>query len=124
MEIEPGPVRSLPNVPTYETETGARTALLSRMAIVVTVVLGQLFALTVALEESLLDHDDKAWMLAAFSLLSFVVVLVLTRVDPAPRARRRQRGDGVPLMGTYVSHPIVEDVTPADPDPGGSTAGR
>ncbi|MBK5221714.1 MAG: hypothetical protein JJE52_02320 [Acidimicrobiia bacterium] len=107
MEVEPRPVRALPNVPTLETEQGARTALLSRLAIVVTVVLGQLFALTVALEESLLDRDAEAWMLAGFSIVSFAVVLVLTRVDPAPRARRRQ-GHGTPLMPTYVSRPIEE----------------
>src|SRR3546814_7548446 len=77
------------------------------MVIVATVVLGQLFALTVALEASLVDHDKEAWLLAGFSLVSFAVVLVLTRVEPPPRASRLP-GRASNEAGSYVARPIDE----------------
>ncbi|HZJ26273.1 MAG TPA: hypothetical protein VFF40_04550 [Acidimicrobiia bacterium] len=88
MATTPRAVRPLPSSPALDREPGAETGLVTRIVIVATAVLGQLFALTVGLEESLLDHDAKAWLLAGFSVVSFVVVIVLTRVDPPPRARR------------------------------------
>lgn len=103
----PRPVRALPNVPAVDTEAGSRSALTTRIVIVATIVLGQLFALTVALEAKLLDRDGEAWLLAGFSILSFVVALVLTRVDPAPRARRFS-GPGSPDQRTYISNPLEE----------------
>lgn len=107
MAVTPRPIRALPNAPAQDSEEGAETALVSRIVIVATIVLGQLFALTVALESSLLDHDAEAWLLAGFSLVSFAVVLVLTRVDPPPRARRLLGQDSAGAGG-YVSRPITE----------------
>jgi hypothetical protein len=88
-----------------DAERGVATGLVTRIVIVATIVLGQLFALTVALEASLLDHDGQAWLLAAFSLVSFAVVIVLTRVDPPPRARDTAR-DATADDGRYVARPI------------------
>lgn len=110
MAVTPRPVRALPSTPAQDTEAGARTALATRIVIGATIVLGQLFAIVVALEASLLDHDKEAWLLAGFSVVSFVVMLVVTRVDPPPRSRRLL-GQDSPGIGTYVSRPITEDVT-------------
>jgi hypothetical protein len=101
----PRPVRPLPSTPADDLEPGAASGLVARIVIVASIVLGQLFALTVALEASLLDHDGQAWLLAGFSLVSFAVVLVLTQVDPASR-RRRLRGHAATAEGTYVSTPV------------------
>ena len=78
----PRPVRPLPGSVTEETERGAVAAEVARIAIVTTIVLGQLWAVTVALEAYLLDERTEAWMLAAFSVLSFAVAFWLTVVRP------------------------------------------
>jgi len=91
MRSEPPPPRPLPDVPTVDTEEGARTALVTRIIIVVTVVLGQLWALTVALEAHLSGRTAQAWWLALFSLVSFAVVAALVFLEPAPRSRPRWR---------------------------------
>jgi hypothetical protein len=92
MAYPPRPVRPLPGAPAEDTEEGARTGLVARIIIVGTIVLGQLWALTVALEAHLLGEEGPPWWLAAFSLVSFAVVLVLVRLDPAPRGSRRRPG--------------------------------
>ena len=81
------PPRPLPGTPTVETEEGARTALVTRIIIVVTVVLGQLWALTAALEAHLSGHARQAWGLALFSIASFAVVAALVLLEPASRSR-------------------------------------
>jgi cytochrome bd-type quinol oxidase subunit 2 len=91
MSSEPPPPRPLPSVPAVETEEGARTALVTRIIIVVTVVLGQLWALTVALEAHLSGHTTQAWWLALFSLVSFAIVAALVFLEPAARSRPRGR---------------------------------
>lgn len=63
--------------------------MVTRIIIVLTIVLGQLWALTVGLEAYLLGHTDQAWLSAGFSIVSFVVALVLVRLDPPPRTRQR-----------------------------------
>lgn len=87
----PPPPRPLPGQPALETEEGARTALVTRIIIVVTVLLGQLWALTVALEAYLSDHRAEAWWLALFSIVSFAVAAALVFLEPAPRSRPRGR---------------------------------
>lgn len=86
MSYSPRPVRPLPNAPSQDTEEGARTGLTTRIIIVLTVVLGQLWALTVALEAYLSGEPGHAWLLAGFSVLSFVVCVALIRAEPAPRS--------------------------------------
>ena len=88
-DVPQPPPRPLPGRPSVETEEGARTALITRIIIVVTVVLGQLWALTVALEAHLSDHTSQAWWLALFSIVSFAVVAALVFLEPAPRSRPR-----------------------------------
>ena len=90
-EPSPPAPRPLPGVPTVDTEEGARTALVTRIIIVVTVVLGQLWALTVALEAHLSGHRAQAWWLAGFSIVSFAIVAALVLLEPAPRSRPRGR---------------------------------
>ena len=82
------PTRTLPASPAGDTDEGVRAALTTRIVIVLTVILGQLWALTVGLEAYLEDHTGQAWLLAAFSVVSFVATLALVRVEPPPRARR------------------------------------
>lgn len=79
---QPRPVRALPGAVTEETEQGALAAEVARIVIVTTIVLGQLWAITVALEAYLLDEVAQAWWLAGFSVASFVVALWLTVVRP------------------------------------------
>lgn len=100
-----GPVRPLPNRHSEDLESGVETGLVTRIIIVATIVLGQLWALTVALEASLLDFDGQAWVLAGFSIVSFVVVMILSRFD-TPRRGRRTRTRTLPERRTYVSRPI------------------
>ena len=88
----PWPIRPLPGAPAEDTETNARSGLVTRIIIALTIVLGQLWALTVALEAYLLGHTDQAWLLAGFSLLSFAAVLLLVVVEPAQRSGRRRPG--------------------------------
>ena len=112
---QPRPVRPLPGRVAEETETGAVAAEVARTLIVLTVVLGQLWAITVALEAYLLDHRAEAWWLAAFSVLSFVVVLWLTVVRP-------RRGTGRPPppapgpdgRATYRAEPVPRRSPGAD----------
>lgn len=108
MSDGPRPMRALPSTPAPETESGVITGLVTRIVIVLTVVLGQLWALTVALEESLLDRDREAWWLAGFSIVSFIVVIVLTRIDPPPRDSRRSR-EFEREKGLYVSRPATRE---------------
>lgn len=91
MATPPRPIRSLPAAPALDTDEGVRTGLVTRIIIVLTIVLGQLWALTVGLEAYLLGHTDQAWLLAGFSIVSFVVVLALVRLDPPPRGPRAPR---------------------------------
>lgn len=85
----PRPLRTLPAAPARDSDEGARTAVTTRIIIVLTIVLGQLWALTVGLEAYLLGHTGQAWLLAGFSIISFVVALVLVRLDLPQRLRHR-----------------------------------
>lgn len=88
MARPPRPIRPLPPGPALDTDEGVRTGLVTRIVIVLMIVLGQLWALTVGLEAYLLGHTGQAWLTAGFSILSFIVALVLVSLDPPPRARR------------------------------------
>ena len=89
MSTTPRPIRPLPGTPSTDTEEGVRTGLITRILIALTIVLGQLWALTVGLEAYLLGHTGQAWLLAAFSIVSFAVVLALVVLEPARRGERR-----------------------------------
>ncbi|WP_370324217.1 hypothetical protein [Euzebya sp.] len=83
------PIRPLPSTPAEDTDQGLRTQVTTRILIALTILLGQLWALTVALEEYLLGHTGRAWGLAGFSIVSFLVVLALVRLEPPPRGSGR-----------------------------------
>lgn len=85
------PTRTLPASPADDTDEGVRAALTTRIVIALTVILGQLWALTVGLEAYLEGHTGQAWLLAAFSVISFLVTLALVRVEPPSRSRRPPR---------------------------------
>lgn len=106
----PRPLRPLPSSPAPESERGLTTGLVTRIVIVCTIVLGQLWALTVALEASLLEEDGLPWLLAGFSILSFVVTLFLTNVEP-PRRGSDLRGRAATGAGRYVSRPADDGST-------------
>ena len=88
----PRPIRPLPGTPSTDTEEGARTGLVTRIIIALTIVLGQLWALTVALEAYLLGHVGQAWLLTGFSVVSFAIVLALVVLEPAPRSSQGRPG--------------------------------
>ena len=61
-----------------------RTALvLARIALVATIVVGQLWALTVALDAYLSDEMRTVWWLLGFQAMSFVLVLAVWRLAPS-----------------------------------------
>lgn len=81
----------LPDSPSGR-DPGWDTALTARIVIALSVLLGQLWALTVALEEHLRGHGTRAWWLAGFSLVSFAVVAVVVWLEPPPRGRGPRPG--------------------------------
>jgi hypothetical protein len=85
----PRPIRPLPGTPAEESERGLRTGLSARILIAASIVVGQLWALTVALEEHLSGHTIRAWWLAGFSVLSFVVMSFVIGIEPPNRKRLR-----------------------------------
>lgn len=85
MAYPPRPVRPLPGSPAEHTDEGIRTGLITRIILATTVILGQLWAVTVGLEAYLLGHTGQAWGLALFSLVSFLLVLALVRIEPSRR---------------------------------------
>lgn len=91
MAYPPRPIRPLPGSPAEDTEQGALTALVTQIIIAGTIILGQLWALTVSLEAYLLGETAKAWWLAAFSIVSFAVVLAVVHLDPPARGVGRGR---------------------------------
>lgn len=91
MSQPPRPIRPLPSVPAPDTDHGLQTGLTTRMLIVGTIIFGQLWALTVGLEEYLGGHTERAWWLAGFSVLSFVLSAVLVWLEPPARDTRRGR---------------------------------
>lgn len=91
MAAPPRPLHPLPGTPAEDSGEGLRVGEVARILIVLTVVFGQLWALTVSLEEYLSNHTGRAWWLAGFSIVSFVVVLVLVWLLPPRRSRRGSR---------------------------------
>ena len=89
MAAGPRPIRPLPGAPAPESEQGARTGLSARIVIAASIVLGQLWALTVGLEAYLSGHRNQAWWLAGFSVLSFLIAAVVVWVEPPRRSRGR-----------------------------------
>jgi hypothetical protein len=85
------PVGALPATPADETDEGARAALTTRIVITLTVIVGQLWALTVGLEAYLEGQVGQAWLLAGFSAVSFLIVLVLVRLELPSPSRRPSR---------------------------------
>jgi hypothetical protein len=63
-----------------------RTSMLAgRIAIVATIVVGQLWGLTVALNAWLEHRMDQVWLLLGFQLLSFMVAVAIWRAAPGDR---------------------------------------
>lgn len=84
-------MRTLPAHPAPDTDKGLTTGITTRTIIVGTIVLGQLWALTVGLEEHLSGHTDRAWWLAGFSILSFALAALLVWLEPPAREDHRGR---------------------------------
>jgi hypothetical protein len=59
--------------------------LLARIALVMTIVTGQLWALTVGLNEWMDGNVRAAWILAGFQVLSFALALFTWRAGPQDR---------------------------------------
>ena len=54
----------------------------ARIAIVATIVLGQLWGLTVALDAWLRGETGQVWWLLAFQALSFLIALIVWLTGP------------------------------------------
>lgn len=112
---QPRPVRPLPGAVAEETEVGAVAAEIARILVVMTAVVGQLWAITVALEAYLLDHRAEAWWLAGFSVLSFLLVLWLTVIRPRHgTGRPPPTPTGPGGRGTYRADPVARPSAPSD----------
>jgi hypothetical protein len=57
----------------------------ARIAIVATIVVGQLWALTVMLDSWQEGDDTQTWLLLAFQAVSFALALVVWRVGRTDR---------------------------------------
>lgn len=58
---------------------------ITRIALVATVVVGQLWALTVALNAYFEEHMSIVWWLLGFEIVSFLVALAIWRAAPGDR---------------------------------------
>lgn len=101
--LRPEPLRTLPARAALDTEEGARAGLVTRILLSLTVVFGQLWALVAGLDRYLLGYDGQAWLLFGFSALSFLVVLALVVIHPAPRRETRRGRASTQADGMYVA---------------------
>lgn len=58
---------------------------MARIAIVATIVVGQLWALTIALDAYFLEEMATVWWLLAFQIVSFLVAIAVWWSSPADR---------------------------------------
>jgi hypothetical protein len=63
-------------------EPGRAAMLAGRIALVATIVIGQLWGLTVALNAWLEHRTDQVWLLLGFEALSFVLAVALSLAAP------------------------------------------
>ncbi|MER7462920.1 DUF6755 family protein [Streptomyces sp. NPDC097981] len=75
----PGPGAGTEQEPERSSKLGAR------LALALTVVVGQLWALTVTVNEWMQGDTGTAWWGAGFLIMSFLVVLGLWSLDPKDR---------------------------------------
>ncbi|WP_328327554.1 MULTISPECIES: DUF6755 family protein [unclassified Streptomyces] len=68
-----------------EQEPERSSKLTARLVLAMTVVIGQLWALTITVNEWMEGNTGTAWWGAGFLCLSFLVVLGLWRLDPKDR---------------------------------------
>ena len=69
-----------------------RASMLSaRIALVATIVVGQLWALTVMLDSWHEGDDGQVWLLLAFQAVSFVLAVVIWRASPTERSTHGAR---------------------------------
>jgi hypothetical protein len=68
-----------------EQEPERSSKLSARLALALTVVIGQLWGLTVVVDEWMSGNTGTAWWGAGFLVLSFLVVLGLWVIDPKDR---------------------------------------
>ncbi|MFE6839271.1 hypothetical protein ACFVFI_31125 [Streptomyces sp. NPDC057705] len=68
-----------------EQEPERSSKLNARLALALTVVIGQLWALTVTVNEWMKGNTGTAWWGAGFLILSFLVVIGLWLLDPKDR---------------------------------------
>jgi cytochrome bd-type quinol oxidase subunit 2 len=62
-----------------------RAVIVARIAIVATIVVAQLWAVTIALDAYLQDEMATVWWLLAFQVLSFVLALAVWWASPTDR---------------------------------------
>ena len=75
----PGPGRGADRQPDRASMVSAR------IAIVATIVVGQLWALTAVLNSWIEQRSDQVWLLIAFQAVSLIVALVFWRATPGDR---------------------------------------
>lgn len=62
-----------------------QAVIVARIAIVATIVVGQLWALTIALDAYFLEETATVWWLLAFQVVSFVLALAVWWSSPTDR---------------------------------------
>jgi cytochrome bd-type quinol oxidase subunit 2 len=62
-----------------------QAVIVARIAVVATIVVGQLWALTIALDAYFSDEMATVWWLLAFQVLSFVLALAVWWASPSDR---------------------------------------
>jgi hypothetical protein len=62
-----------------------QAVIVARIAIVATIVVGQLWALTIALDAYFLEEMATVWWLLAFQVVSFLLALVVWWSAPSDR---------------------------------------
>ena len=81
LEVAPGPGPGIEPPANRQRQA----VIVARIAIVATIVVGQLWALTIALDAYFLEETAKVWWLLAFQVVSFVLALVVWWSSPTDR---------------------------------------
>lgn len=106
--------------------------LTARLVLVLTVLVGQLWALAVGLNAWMRGREGVAWWCAAFEVASFAVALVLWRTGNPPRAGSPSRAGNSPHAGNpphagsprHAGNPPRAAKPPSAGNPPGSGDGR
>ena len=81
LEVAPGPGPGIEP----RSNRQRQAVIVARIAIVATIVVGQLWALTIALDAYFLEETATVWWLLAFQIVSFLLALAVWWSSPTDR---------------------------------------